>query len=90
MNQFVKGSNSLGWKGSQADLVELIYALFEADVLIAKSIQNVANSFENYFGIKLNDVYHTFHRMKTRAGSRTKFIDQLRYALERSLDKNIS
>ena len=45
--------------------------------------------FQILFGITLGDLHHAFHRMKTRAGSRTAFLDQLKISLEAYMDKDM-
>lgn len=43
--------------------------------------------FQILFRISLNDIHNSFHRMKTRAGSRTLFLDQLKYSLEEYMNR---
>ncbi|MDM1501246.1 RteC domain-containing protein [Myroides marinus] len=82
-------SSTLIWSESQNALIELIYALY-----ISGSINNgkgeirkISILFQQLFGIKLLDIHHAFHRMKTRAKSKTCYLDKLKEALEQYMDK---
>lgn len=82
-------SSTLVWSESQNALIELIYALY-----ISGSINNgkgeiskIALLFQQLFGIKLLDIHHAFHRMKTRAKSKTCYLDKLKDALQEYMEK---
>ncbi|WP_446677061.1 RteC domain-containing protein [Sphingobacterium daejeonense] len=79
------------WTNTQNALIELIYALYaSASVAYGKiSIRKLALIFQVIFRIPLNDLHHAFHRMKTRTGSRTVFLDQLKISLEEYMDKDL-
>lgn len=79
------------WTGSQNAMIELIYALYASNsITYGKiAIRKLALIFQVLFRVPLNDIHHSFHRMKTRAGSRTLFLDQLKISLEEYMDKNL-
>ncbi len=85
-------TKDISWTNSQNALIELIYAIYaSASVSHGEiSIRKLALIFQVLFKIPLNDIHHAFHRMKTRAGSRTAFLDQLKAALEEYMDKDLS
>lgn len=82
-------SSNLVWSESQNALIELIYALY-----LSGSINNDKGEirkialFQQLFGIKLLDIHHAFHRMKTRAKSETCYLDKLKDVLEEYMNKN--
>ncbi|WP_454045390.1 RteC domain-containing protein [Chryseobacterium sp. Marseille-Q8038] len=77
------------WTQTKNALIELIYALHAADALShgKLGIRKISMVFQILFRISLTDIHNSFHRMKTRAGSRTLFLDQLKYSLEEYMDK---
>ncbi|HWK58752.1 MAG TPA: RteC domain-containing protein [Parapedobacter sp.] len=77
------------WTQTKNALIELIYALYASDTLSHGKIgiRKISMVFQILFRISLNDIHNSFHRMKTRAGSRTLFLDQLKYDLEEYMDK---
>lgn len=81
----------IAWTNSQNALIELIYALYASNSIShgKMGIQKLALIFKVLFRTSLNDVHHSFHRMKTRAGSRTAFLDQLKKTLEEYMDKEL-
>jgi len=79
------------WTESKNALIELIYALY-ASVPISHGkigIRKISLMFQILFRIPLGDLHHAFHRMKTRSGSKTAFLDQLKQSLEEYMDKNL-
>lgn len=85
-------NKDISWTNSQNALIELIYALYASNsVAYGKiGIRKLALIFQVLFRTPpLTDIHHSFHRMKTRAGSRTAFLDQLKAALEEYMDKNL-
>jgi hypothetical protein len=84
-------NKDISWTNSQNALIELIYALYaSSSVAHGKiGIKKLALIFQIVFQTPLNDVHHSFHRMKTRAGSRTSFLDQLKISLEEYMDKDL-
>jgi len=70
----------------------LIYALYAAGAIAHGKIgiRKISMVFQVLFRVSLNDIHNSFHRMKTRSGSRTLFIDQLKSSLEEYMDKEDS
>ncbi|CAA7193985.1 RteC domain-containing protein [Chryseobacterium potabilaquae] len=85
------GNKDISWTNSQNALIELIYALYASkSIAYGKiGIRKLALIFQILFRTPLNDIHHSFHRMKTRAGSRTVFLDQLKISLEEYMDKDL-
>ncbi|SFW66900.1 RteC domain-containing protein [Chitinophaga sancti] len=81
----------VSWTESKNALIELIYALYASNCIgFGKiGIRKISLMFQILFRIPLSDLHHAFHRMKTRAGSRTVFLDQLKIALEDYMDKDL-
>jgi len=79
------------WTESKNALIELIYALYASGSVSHGNIgiRQLALIFQVLFRTPLNDIHHAFHRMKTRSGSRTAFLDQLKISLEEYMDKDL-
>ncbi|MGJ1528076.1 RteC domain-containing protein [Sphingobacterium spiritivorum] len=77
------------WTQTKNALIELIYALYACDAISHGKIgiRKISMVFQILFRVSLNDIHNSFHRMKTRAGSRTLFLDQLKQNLEEYMDK---
>ncbi len=86
-----EANKDISWTNSQNALIELIYALYASNsIAFGKiGIRKLALIFQVLFQTPLNDIHHSFHRMKTRAGSRTAFLDQLKISLEEYMDKDL-
>ena len=84
-------NKDISWTNSQNALIELIYALYASNSIAHGKIgiRKLALIFQILFGTPLNDIHHAFHRMKTRSGSRTAFLDQLKISLEEYMDKDL-
>ncbi|HUH36071.1 MAG TPA: RteC domain-containing protein [Moheibacter sp.] len=84
-------SKDLSWTNSQNALIELIYALYISNSISHGkiSIRKLASICQELFQTPLNDIHHAFHRMKTRSGTRTVFLDQLKISLEEYMDKDL-
>lgn len=84
-------SGRLRWTKSKNALIELIYAIYvnQGPGEHRVSIKELCAIFEQLFSITLPDIHHAFHRMKTRAGSRTRFLDELRSGLEEYMDRDL-
>lgn len=82
-------NKDISWTNSQNALIELIYALYASNSISNGNIgiRKLALIFQVLFRTPLKDIHHSFHRMKTRAGSRTAFLDQLKISLEEYMDK---
>ena len=89
--QNLDANKDISWTNSQNALIELIYALYASNSIAYGKIgiRKLALIFQVLFRTPLNDIHHSFHRMKTRAGSRTAFLDQLKISLEEYMDKDM-
>nr|WP_294894916.1 RteC domain-containing protein [uncultured Pedobacter sp.] len=87
----IDANKDISWTNSQNALIELIYALHASNSIVYGKIgiRKLALIFQMLFRTPLNDIHHAFHRMKTRAGSRTAFLDQLKISLEEYMDKDL-
>lgn len=86
-----ENSKDVFWTDSKNALIELVYALHAAGVISHGKIgiRKISLMFQILFRIPLGDLHHAFHRMKTRTGSRTAFLDQLKISLEEYMDKDL-
>ncbi|WP_073075574.1 RteC domain-containing protein [Flavobacterium chilense] len=86
-----ESTKDLFWTDSKNALIELIYALYASGVIShgKVGIRKISVVFHMLFRIPLGDLHHAFHRMKTRNGSRTAFLDQLKSSLEQYMDKDL-
>lgn len=86
-----ESSKDVFWTDSKNALIELVYALHASGVISHGKIgiRKISLMFQILFRIPLGDLHHSFHRMKTRAGSRTAFLDQLKISLEEYMDKDL-
>jgi hypothetical protein len=79
------------WTDSKNALIELVYALYASGAISHGKIgiRKISLLFQILFRVPLGDLHHSFHRMKTRAGSRTAFLDHLKISLEEYMDKEL-
>lgn len=86
-----ESSKDVFWTDSKNALIELVYALYASGVISHGKIgiRKISLMFQILFGTTLGDLHHAFHRMKTRAGSRTAFLDHLKISLEEYMDKDL-
>lgn len=86
-----KTTKDIFWTSSKNALIELIYAVYASRAVSHGKIgiRKLSMIAQVVFNVSLNDLHHSFHRMKTRAGSRTVFLDQLKVSLEEYMDKDI-
>ena len=79
------------WTDSKNALIELVYALYASGAISHGKIgiRKISLLFQILFRVPLGDLHHSFHRMKTRVGSRTAFLDQLKISLEEYMDKEL-
>jgi len=91
IQQKPESSKDIFWTESKNALVELTYALYASTSISHGKIgvRKISLMFQILFGITLGDLHHAFHRMKTRSGSRTAFLDQLKSSLEEYMDKDL-
>ncbi|MUP46539.1 hypothetical protein E0K83_12400 [Gramella sp. BOM4] len=75
------------WSGSKTALVELIYALYSSGDLNhgTADLQTIASSFEDFFNIKLDNIYKTYSEIKARKKNRTKYLADLMHQLEHKM-----
>lgn len=86
-----ESSKDIFWTDSKNALIGLTYALYASGAIShgKLGVRKISLMFQILFGVTLGDLHHAFHRMKTRAGSRTAFLDQLKISLEEYMDKNL-
>lgn len=79
------------WTDSKNALIELIYALHVSGAVSYGKIglRKITLIFQIVFRVSLGDIHHAFHRMKTRAGSKTTFLDQLKLSLDDYMTKDL-
>jgi hypothetical protein len=91
-NEEIRSSyRDIFWTESNNALVELIYALHSSRSIAGGKvgIRKISAVMQVLFGIKLGNIHHAFHRMKTRAGSRTVFLDRLKTSVEDYMDQDL-
>lgn len=81
----------LTWTDSKNALIELIYALYASGTIShgKVGIRKLSLVFQILFKIPISDVHHSFHRMKSRSGTRTIFLDYLKLSLEEYMDRDL-
>ena len=86
-----ESSKDVFWTDSKNALIELVYALYASGAISHGKIgiRKISLMFQIIFRIPHGDLHHAFHRMKTRAGSRTAFLDQLKTSLEEYMDRDL-
>ncbi|WP_179223153.1 RteC domain-containing protein [Pontibacter ummariensis] len=80
----------LTWTGSKVHLIELAYALYESGQVNNGTIGvvEIATQLEEFFQVKLGNVYRTFQEVRQRKkDSRTKFLDLMRERLLARMDE---
>ena len=80
------------WTSSKTALIELIYALYSDGALNhgAVDVSTITSSFEDYFNIKLDNLYKTYSEIKARKGSKTKFLEELMLNLQKKMSREDS
>ena len=86
-----EATKDIFWTSSKNALVELIYAMYASRAVShgKVGIRKLSMIAQIVFSVSLGDLHHAFHRMKTRAGSRTAFLDHLKISLEEYMDKDL-
>ena len=86
-----ESTKDIFWTDSKNALIELVYALYASGTISHGKIgiRKISLMFQILFNIPIGDLHHAFHRMKTRGGSRTAFLDQLKTSLEEYMDKEL-
>ncbi|MCG2611836.1 RteC domain-containing protein [Flavobacterium sp. SM15] len=79
----------LVWTAPKTALIELIYALYSNGALNNGSadINRITSSFEDFFNVKLDNVYKTYNEIKERKSSKTKFLEELMLNLHQKIHK---
>ena len=77
------------WTAPKTALIELIYALYSNGALNhgAADINTITSSFEDFFNVKLDNVYKTYSEIKDRKSSKTKFLEELILNLHQKIHK---
>lgn len=77
------------WTAPKTALTELIYALYSNGALNhgAADINTIAASFEDFFNIKIDNIYKTYSEIKDRKSSKTKFLEELMLNLQQKIHK---
>ena len=80
------------WTSSKTALIELIYALYSDGAINhgAADLSAITSSFEDFFNIKLDNVYKTYSEIKARKGTKTKFLEELILNLQQKMSKEDS
>lgn len=78
------------WTASKTSLIELIYALYSSRAFNngAVELSTITSSFEDYFNVKLDNVYKTYTEIKARKGSKTKFLEELTIQLQHKINRD--
>jgi len=91
-NQFhnEKKHKLLLWTTSKTALIELIYALSSVSALNhgTADLSTITSSFEDFFNVKLDNVYKTYSEIKARKGNKTKFLEELRIKLQQKINQD--
>lgn len=79
----------LAWTAPKTALTELIYALHSNGALNygAADINTIAASFEDFFNIKIDNIYKTYTEIKERKSSKTKFLEELMVNLRQKMNE---
>lgn len=77
------------WTAPKTALIELIYALYSNGAINhgTADINTITSSFEDFFNIKLDNVYKTYSEIKDRKSSKTKFLEELMLNLQYKINK---
>ena len=85
-------NSNLHWSAKKIDLIELIYALHEAKVFDngQADIKEITHVFEKAFQIDLGDnITRSFIDIKNRKSDQTRFLNQLKAALETKIENDL-
>ncbi len=87
-----KKHSVLLWTSSKTALIELIYALYSDGAINhgGADLSVITSSFEDFFNIKLDNVYKTYTEIKSRKGSKTKFLEELMLNLQQKINREDS
>ncbi|MDR0231387.1 MAG: RteC domain-containing protein [Dysgonamonadaceae bacterium] len=78
------------WTADVVDLVEMAMSLHESKAINngEVSITTLVHFFFKLFGMKPGNFFSTYGVMRTRAGSRTLFLDELKRMMEYKMDRD--
>jgi hypothetical protein len=78
------------WTGSKTGLIELIYALYSDSAINNGTVElsTITSSFEEFFNVKLDNVYKTYYEIKMRKGSKTRYLEELMIKLQQKIHKD--
>lgn len=81
---------SLHWTSAKAGLIELIYALQEYGVFNNSQVEikKISDYLSAAFSVHLANIYKTYEDIRLRKKSRTPFLDALKAALEKRIDRD--
>lgn len=87
LNHYTK--RGFKWTRSKTDLIELIYALQASGAIEdgTAAINAMVNACEELFEIELGNPYRTFLEIKERKKDQTKFLDDMKIALQQKMDR---
>ena len=90
MPEKAKTDFSLQWTADGIGLLEMAMALHERHAINKGevSITAMVNFFFNLFGLKPGNFFSTYGVMRTRANSRSLFLDELKKSLESKMDRD--
>ncbi len=78
------------WTGSKTGLIELIYALYSNRAINngTAELSTITSSFEEFFNVKLDNIYKTYFEIKARKGSKTRYLEELMIKLQQKIHKD--
>jgi len=87
-NMTMEKPSKLFWTGNKTDLIELLYALQSSKCINSGTtdIKEMASHFEHFYNVDLGNYYHTFIDIRSRKGSRTRFLDKLIEMLQQRME----
>lgn len=82
--------SKLRWTGKTIDLIEMALSIHESGSINngEVTVKTVVNFFCDSFGVKPGNFSSTYGVMRTRANSRTLFLDKLKRTLEKKMEKD--
>lgn len=84
----IQPERKLKWTDNKIALIELMYAIHSAKCINSgkADLSEIAAVLEEVFDIDLKDYYRKYIEIKSRKGQYTKFLDQLKQALENRIN----
>lgn len=83
-------TKGLAWTSTKAALIELIYALHEYGAYNKGQVEikKIADYFSQVFQVRFANIYKTYEDIRLRKKSPTPFLDALKSALERRIERD--